>query len=279
MNAGAAGQVSSVLCHNGTGWSEAYRAPADDLAMRRLYIQALPGDACERLWISQGADILWMPLHLNPMQAKTTGYQSYKYNYECSIITGRMYLSLQDVWKLYNSVKVGIANALPSPITSVEIDYQYDTDPTAIVQGLWRSIEVPFTTSQTEIYFPNRIVARWVRLRVRLLTQTSYVTPKVTSVVVEAISRFPAKYSIDLPFRLEDNGPNLLGEPDTQLVDDVLAQIDSWTTTPYPLTTLSNSRRFDGLTVLIEHIPVRPLRIITDEGREVMIAQLKVLVI
>ncbi len=275
MNAGGAGKTSSVLVNNGTGWSEVYRAPADALAIRRLYIQPLPGDAVERLWISQGADVLWVPIHLNPMQARTTGYHSYKFNYEAAIITGRMHANLQDVWKFYQSVKVQIANLteITGGPVKVEIDYQIETDGKWPV-GQWASIETPFNTSSSEWDFPGNLIGRWLRLRVRLLTEQSVVTPQVASIVVNGITRLPAKYTLTVPFRLGDHEPNLLGQPDTQLPDTVLAQIEAWAATPKPLTTMSTSRRFNGLRVFIENVPQRPVRVVTNEGREVDIAQL-----
>jgi hypothetical protein len=153
------------------------------------------------------------------------------------------------------------------------VDYQYDGDDT-LQLNQWHCLGNLYGSANTEVALGAGVISHWIRLRIRLLTTWNTLTPQVTSSVVEAITRVPSKYTYTATFRLEDNGPNLLGEPDTQLVDTLLAQIETWTATPLPLTTLAMSRRFDGQRVFIENTPIRPTRVMTDEGREVMVAQL-----
>lgn len=64
IDAGTDG-YSSIMAYNGLGYHELYRAPKGE-RIRNLFIQALPGDEPDRLWFGQGADLLWLPIELNP---------------------------------------------------------------------------------------------------------------------------------------------------------------------------------------------------------------------
>lgn len=248
-NAGAG--YSSILCFNGVGWNEFYRAPLAGRTIGDMQFQALPPSIFSRLWVQMGADILWFPFSAN--SPDPTKDPAVPYFWESYVVSGWMAAGMVDIYKLLHSVKV-FADNLQEGERWAEVDYQVDTD------GDWIRMPDYFVTSPvSEIKFAgNGETAKRFRYRIRLLTSTCLLPPIVRTVVVETISRVPIKFSFSFPFRMKDEDVDLEGDIDGQSFEDKSALLDHWAAQLTPLTMRCIHTGFDGSTVFIDPASFTP---------------------
>ena len=239
---------SSVMNHNGTGWHEYYRAPMAGERITSIASQSIPGELISRLWISMGDEVIWLPLVLRPENDA-----NFTYTHEGTLTSGYMYAGLQDIFKLYQSVKLFTEN-LGSDCT-VELDYQLDED------TAWSRASDTFDTSpiqEVNLLSSLSETGKRMRYRIRLLTTDNSKTPKIKSVVVETVSRIPVKFAYSLPYRLKDNDHDLLGADESRTAAAKQAIMDAWASNLTPLSMQCRHALFDGKTVFADSIPSVP---------------------
>lgn len=264
---GGDANYSSVLFWNESGWHEFYRAPRVGLRIRRLHIQAIPGSPVARLWVSQGADVLWLPIAFNP-----TACTEYRYTHEAVITSSRLAAGLQDVTKFWKSLKLATKNI--SATVTVDAQYKVDGDTT------WTDISDTFDTSplqEVSIASTNDVTGKWLQYRLILRTQDNTVTPEILASVVETLLRVPVKYAYTITFRLADNDNDLVGEPEHLTAQSKITQLDAWIAAALPITLNSNSITYDAKVVLPEPTPVKLTKITEKDaeadGRAVYVGQ------
>jgi len=273
-----------VLAYRNGGWHELWRT--EWARIRGLYIQSVPGAEYDRLWINAGTDILWIPLSLNPWGGERN-YQSreYIYTHESSVTSAWIYMQMQDVKKLFKSLKL-VADRLSGTAQTVEVEYQLDD---AVDSDTWNSVDdtdAPFNVSPTEeLDFstdsPPDVVGRRIRYRLRLLTTDNAKTPRVRATVLEAVARVPVKYQYDITFRATDESLDLEGDDDDYTaVQTLMAKLDEWATANTPLFARFVFSPFDcvsttatGRTVFIEPASLQPLYLVPDDQLETLIGQ------
>jgi hypothetical protein len=266
---GGASNYSSVLCYDGVGWHEVYRAPRVGLRIRRLHVQALPGDAQDRLWISQGSDVLWVPL---PSTSFNPYYDTnYRYTHEAAITTAWFYCGLRDIVKMFKSVKLFTENLG----ANASIDLYYRTDNNTA----WTKVATSFTLSPVQeiaLSATNNVTGKRIQFRLVLKTISTSVTPKVVAMVLEVLERTPLKWQYTFQFNLAD-GLLELGERDpedsTIRVENLVDILDGWLENLTSLTMRSVFSPYDSKTVMLETVSTEPSRVITDEQQEQHIAQ------
>lgn len=270
---GGYSNYSSVLCWNGFGFHEIYRAPRTGMRIRRLHIQPIPGDSVDRLWISQGSDIVWIPIELNPYASHDESYgNSYRYTHESHIQTAWFYVGLQDIPKLFNSLKMVGENF--GATAWIEVDYRLD-DTTA-----WTTLSSNFTSSGQKIDFSSTYAAngKRIQLRIRLLSMSNRTTPKLVAGVMEAITRVPYKYRYTGMVRMGDRDRDLNGDPDDIVTaNSKLSILEAWAGTTTPVTLSGIENYYHNKTVLVDASPVHNLRKVIIEGREYQLCQLNLL--
>lgn len=210
MDTGTTGR-SSALLNNGQGWHEIFRSPAAGRRVRAAFVQSIPGNAVDRVWMDCGDDYLWIPISPNAYTHPQIDYGFYPYLWESSLITSWMYIQMQDTEKFWSSVKLTTENLSAVTGQTIEIDYQVDTDTT------WTRMGVFTTSFHEEIEFApitQDVTGRRLRLRLRLLTDVNNITPRLVAYVVEAFSVVIFKYQTTLTFRLMENETDLFGEAD-----------------------------------------------------------------
>lgn len=270
---------SSVLAYRNGGWHELWRT--EWARIRGLYIQSVPGLGYDRLWINAGTDILWIPLSLNPWDNE----KEYLFTHESSVTAAWIYMQMQDVKKLFKSLKL-VADRLSGTAQTVEVEYQTDD---ATDDSTWNSVDdtdAPFNVSPTEeLDFstdsPPDVTGRRLRYRLRLLTTDNAKTPRVRATVLEAVARVAVKYQYDITFRATDESLDLEGDDDDYTtVQTLMAKLDDWATANTALTARFMFSPFDcvsavatGRTVFIEPASLQPLYVVPDDQLETLIGQ------
>lgn len=267
IDAGSDG-YSSVLCYNKGGWHEIYRSRFKGRSIRRLHIQSMPGKSQSRLWISEGSDVLWIPIALNPLQES-----DYRYIHESAVITSRIYGGMQDLLKYFHSVKLA-TRGLTSGL-QVYVDYRTDE------QTSWTRITTPYTTSpyqENDLVSTYNVEGRYIELRIVLQTEDNTVTPEVLAYVIKSVMREESKYASTYSFRVKDWDRDLQGDPIDETISTIMSKLNTMISTPAPIYVNSISDLEDGKWMVPQPASLRRLEVIEDEdGRELHICQVTML--
>jgi hypothetical protein len=259
---------SSVVFYNDSGWHCIYRAPRIGLRIRRLYLQSIPGNP-QRLWISQGADVLWIPVSINPVNDT-----NYCFIWEGVVTTSYFSSGMLDVNKFYKSLKLKTKNLSASGCT-ILAQYRVDED------TAWTSLPSVFDTSpgqEKDITTDNSLTGKQVQLRLILRTSDTTKTPTILASVLNAFVINPVKYTYTFVFRAADRDKDLNGDLDPVGAKTKIDQINAWIADGKPLTMNSCSDLDDGKTLFPMRQPIKRLNVVKEEGgREVHICQLTLL--
>jgi hypothetical protein len=259
---------SSVVCWNKGGWHEVYRSRFAGRRIRKLYIQSIPGVTHSRLWISEGSDILWIPVAINPLRD-----DDYRYTQEGAMITSRIHGGLQDVAKFFKSVK--LATREMGTYTEIVVDYRTDED------TAWTRIANEFDTApyqEEDLASTQDVTGRWIELRIVLRTFDNRFTPELLAWVIKAIEREEGKYANTYTFRVKDWDRDLQGDPQDYDVDTFMTDLESMVNDPVPMYVNSISDLDDSQYVVSQPTSLRRIRVIPEEdGRELHICQITLL--
>ena len=258
----------SVFCYNSGGWHEIYRSRFIGRRIRKLYIQSVPGYIHSRLWISEGSDILWIPIAINPLRDA-----NFKYIHESAVISSRIYGGLQDVAKFFKSVKLATRNLT----TGIEVQVDYRTD----VNTAWTRVVGAYDSSPYEeqnLSSAYDVSGRWIELRTVLQTNNNTITPEIFAWVLKAIEREEGKYANTYTFRVKDWDRDIMGNPLDYTVSSFMSSLETMINSPLPLLMNSISELDDNQYVVAQPASLKRLRVIPEEdGREVHICQLTLL--
>jgi len=255
--------VSTVLAYNGKGWCELYRATTGK-RIQTSYIQSIPGIAVDRLWLSVGETIIWMPISIDPYNHPSDGYNPYLFNTSGDIITAWYYLGLQAVDKLFNSIRV-VAEcmvALGTSTEDIEVSYMTDNDDTDGTD--WTSITTHVTqfSQELDLAATPSVSGKRIRFKFTLKSHDGANTPRMLATVLEAIVRLPVKYSTTLTFLLEDDQRDLRGNLDNyQSHNDRITALETMMNQATPITVTSISTQLNGRTAFVDSINVSPTSI------------------
>ena len=252
--------TSSVLCYNNTGWHEIYCAPGGK-RIRRLYIQTLPGESMDRLWISEEEDLVWLPIIPNPL--KDTGYQ---FAATGSLVTSWMYNGMKDIKKYYDSITVFSENA--SANQTITVEYQTDDEGD---NSDWHAIGTINTSPVQALDIGTyNVSGRRIRLRYTFATTSGLETPVLKATVLDTVERDPVKRGWHVQCYVGDYMTDLHGKLQTADADAVIDQLRTWANspdTPCPLTLHSNWEQYDGAKVFMRGAPqVRTIEEVTKDN-------------
>ena len=274
---GGSANYSSILTSTGSSdWHEIYRAPEVGKRIRNMAFEVVPGTLPDRLWFSQGMDMMWLPFPSNTLDP--TRDSNYLFTHEGHVITSWMYADLQDVTKLFKSVKVFGENYSGSTRV-IKCDYQTDG---ADEDDAWTEISDVFNTVPVEeVNFSSNSVTspatgRRVRLRFRFYTDDAAESPRMKATVVETIARVPTKFRYTATYRAKDEDIDLEGDDVSEFtrVETFMNQVDSWANTATPLTMRCVYSPFDNKQVLLDPSSTQPYANIADDQNETHIGQL-----
>jgi hypothetical protein len=253
IDAGTSG-YSSVLMNNGTGWHELYRAPMPGQRIRSIAFEPIPGSTPDRLWVSVGDDVVWLGFPSGTIYPYRD--TAMRYTHEGAVVSGWFTASLVDIPKIYNSLKIFSEN-LAEDVAYIEADYQTDQETT------WHPIDGVFdaTPSEELILAPEGVGAKRLRLRLRLKSEDSTITPRVKSIVIDTISREDVKYQWTFNTRVVDDDVTLTAEQDDyRTAEEKMALLDEWAEGLVPLVASDIRRVFNNQAIYVNPISLRPYR-------------------
>lgn len=251
MDAGEDG-VSSVLSYNGQGWCELYRGTAGE-RIQSIYVQPIPGNAPDRLWISQAETHVWMPMSIDPYNHPSDSYNPYVFATEGILITAWYYLGLQEIDKLFNSIKVVCEDA--GTDEQVYVSYQVDDGTT------WTDVAGSINQFSEELDLATvpSVTGKRIRFRLRLTSSDGADTPRVLATVLEAITRLPNKYITTLTFRVVDYDTDLTGNKDLYTsADTKLNDLDGMMNLIAPVSVTSMVSQLDGAKAFVDALNMNP---------------------
>ena len=259
---GGTANFSSILVSSGSrDWHELYRANQTGQQIRNLGFQVIPGSTVDRLWFSQGTDTLWLPFPSDTLDPFRDS--NYLFTHEGHLITSWMYADLQDVQKLFKSIKV-FAENLTASAQVIQADYQIDG---ATETSTWNNINGAFDTVPVEevdlVSDPvaSGVTGRRVRFRLRFETNSNTSTPRMKATVAEMLGSVAQKYSYGFSFQVEDFEKDLLGIRSGDRAETKATQLETWATNPTALTFRQQHSPFDSKTVKLTSLELDPLEV------------------
>lgn len=243
---------------NGGDHHETFRSDTVNKRIRNLFIQAIPGDTADRLWFTEGNDVVWLPLPGNTLKEDTDS--TFRFTHEAYLETGWLYGTEQDAVKAYHSVKLFTENL--SANRCIEWDYKKNED------SSWTPVATPFTSSPVQEVGLN-VSAKRIKFRFRFQTNDNTQGPILKSLFAGATTRPETRWTYSMNTLFADNAIDLQGEEDSTVTAAALVtQLDTWMKNNTVLTMSSLFAPFHNKSVMLEPVVVQPLSIITDEGTE-----------
>lgn len=248
---------SCVVMYNGDGYHEIYRSTVLGNRIRNVAIQVVPGDSPDRLWFCEGQEIKWASLPSNTIDP--TKDANMTYTWEGTIVGSRMYAGMQDITKLFDSVKV-MADQLIDGETWIEVDWKVDDE-----DNEWTSLPDTFTVSPSQEMNlveedEDAVTGKFGMFRIRFGTSNHQSTPILRAFLVNALSRIPNKFGWEPSVKFESASRDLKGEPDDYF-EDGLAKVDDLDALADSLTVLrmsSVNKLFHGKRVVIDAAQLKP---------------------
>jgi len=244
VDAGSSG-VSSVMYRYGHGWHEAYRAPLSGERIRKIHILARE-DTSDQLFISEGSDILWVPLSLDPENDSDYEFTNFGH-----IITSRIYGGLRETEKYFHAL-TSIQEPHSSGSTYARIYADFKTSENTS----WTQITDDFSTLPRErnsLSASNDTEGRWIQFRFRFETDVCTYSPILVSFILDALERLDSNNTYSYSVKVKAGyDTDLLGSKEGQTGEAKWTQIETWVDDPKPLTLNAVSPFEDGKLVTIE---------------------------
>lgn len=251
VNAGAS-KTSSLLnfVAGNHSYHEEYRAPKVGYEIDSLAFQTIPGDEPDRLWISVGPDVIWLPYPSDTFNLLND--TNMRFRHEGYIESGYSTASMIDTTKIYNAIKLWCENLSDDDGQSVRIQYQTEdsTD--------WEDADDLYDESpiQENTIGGNRPVkGKRIKYRAILQTTDSTKTPQLKSVIIESVIRITVKYAMSWNYRAVDADIDIHGKIQTMTGEEKQALIDYWAENFIPLYMRTNDPITDKKVVWIDPIP------------------------
>lgn len=241
---GYSGIFSSGVSSN---YTEIYRAPKGERILG-LGFQPTPGESLDRLWFTQGADVLWIPFP----SATYDPYQvdNYPYTHEFSIELASITAGLYDAWKYWRSLKLR-TEGLGADEQWIEVDYRTNDDED------WVPLNDVFVESpvQSQILKDLGVSCQVIYLRVRGYSASEYLTPKLLAVVLNGVTVTEPKfyYQFQAEILYEDPDGNATGIAPYKVVE----VLDNWSGRAQPLKMLAKNPLFHDREVFLLPVAVR----------------------
>ena len=196
---GGDSNYSSILLYNGLGWHEVYRAPATGMEIRKLWIQPIPGQYIDRLWFSEGDELLWIGIDLNPITNS-----NYRYCPCGEIQMSSIYAGMPGVEKVFVSMKV-IGDNFATDSEYVRVQLRQDSGYYYQNAGLIGVFDTSPSETINASYY-GYVTYTAIVFKPVLLLKTSYSaeTPQMNAVVVDLIEHQPVKWSYTWTMFLSD---------------------------------------------------------------------------
>ena len=260
VDAGTSG-VSSVLAYNGQGYCELYSGTSGS-RIQNIYVQSTPGNIVDRLWISEGAKIVWIPLSTDPFNHPDSSYYFSTSGY---LITSWFYVGLQEVSKLFANLKMVIENTTASE-EWVTAEYQLDnsTDWLPATPYTFDTFSEENTLSAT-----YNLDGKRIRFKFSLYSHNGAESPRIIASVLEAAVRIQTKYATQVMCLLEDDGITREGAPDeTRLAVTKYNRLKAMMALATPVAVTSDIELITGKYAFVDNVKPLPLEVNDETGKK-----------
>jgi len=268
---GGEDNYSSVLVFSGLGYCEMWRSPAKGLRIYNAFVQPMPGDVVNRLWVNMAGDLFWLPISINLARKVVTDMYQYVGMHApgAYLISGWFSFGRKLAEKLFT--RIGIVAEIDAAYGgSVQVLYQTDNEST------WHYVDHTFDQVAEAVMLSDDDVTG-TRVRFMVVVEPDYAnsSPKILAMVVEALIVGEYRYSNTLTFRIADDDVLLDGRtPDSRTALQKLALLDTWARSAGTLTMTAFDQPINNLRVKPDVAPIRIIKHVRDENRSTYICQL-----
>lgn len=250
VDAGPDGYSAVFSGSGGSTWHEIYRAPLGQ-RIRAMGFQVVPGPLPDRLWLLQGADIVWLPY---PSETYDP-YQDdeYPFAHEGVLEFANMTAGLYDAWKYWKALKLRTEN-LSEGERWMEADYRLSEDDD------WEEFPDAFDISpvqEQEFDDDFGIAGQVLYLRLRMYSTSTAASPKLKAAAISGVTVTQPKFSyqVTVQARLKDlNSQKEQSEPYRKV-----RMLDDWCGQARPLKLYCTNPLFHDVKVFLQPLPTRPL--------------------
>jgi len=252
IDAGVSGYSSVLANTGGTSYHESYRAPLG----QRIYdigFQVVPGNSPDRMWILQGADLLYIPFPSETYDPYTDS--NYLFTHEGVIEQGEMTAGLYDVFKYWNKQKIRSRNLIRDDETGImktwmEYDYRVSED------DAWSTLRDPFSISPVEEHElePDYGVSSQILYgRIRMYSADQTKTPKLLATALSGVTVSEPKFTYEVTVAIGLKDKN--GDPIDASTVETMKILDKWCGIARPLRLGSHNPLYDNKRVFLMPLP------------------------
>lgn len=232
---------SCVMQWNQLGWHEIYRGSQGN-RIYDLFVQVIPGNAIDRLWIMEQGNVSYIPIALNPRKQN-----DYNYTSSGSIITSWYKTQFAEVVKFWKSLTLFTDNL--SATKTITAYYQTDT---ATDDDAWTALSDVYDTSpiqEIDLSATHNVTGKRIRFKLVFATNQSTVSPRLKALTLNAVCRVPQKNTYSYTFTAETAMRDANGQYMDITLDSAMAKLAEWADSNQraaPLLMRSNLAEVDG---------------------------------
>ena len=270
---------STVIAYNGTGWCNVYTAPEAGMRIQNIYIQSIPGDNVDRLWISMHDNPVWIPISVNPIEFPEISYNQYMMAWSATLYMGRMFAGRRVLNKYWDEMSFNIfeafygATAVYYPNKRIKITLK----DIGLIEDSLDGLETEWDSSASTSYGIDISQSSYrIMPSIKLEQYDPEVYTAIEALNFKCVVMEEYGESITLTCRIQDDEKDLNGNYDDILDhDDKLDQLTAWAkTTPTVLTMTSVAKQLDGKEVFLTKSGIRLISIERDSMDQSYIVQL-----
>jgi len=277
IDAGEAG-YSTVMAYNGSGWCNVYTAPKVGMRIQNIYIQSIPGDSVDRLWISMHDNPVWIPISVNPIEFPDLSYNQYMMAWSAKLYMGRMYAGRRVLNKYWDKLSFRLYRNSYGFNPSITFDNVFITlADTGLIGVSLNGLETEWEYQTSTSFDIDIGLSDYEAMPTIKLEQTypEYYTA-IEALNFKCVVMEEYGESITLTCKIQDDEKDLNGDYDDYLDHDTkLDKLTTWAkTTPTVLTMTSVVKQLDGREVFLTKSGIRLISIERDTMDQSYIVQL-----
>lgn len=253
---------SSVLVQNGLGWHPIYRSRLAGEKIRYMHHQVIPGSNLDKLWISEGSDVVWLSMPSETLDP--TKDSNYEFHYFGVYESSWYYLNLRDIPKTFNEVNIWAESISGQTLIGVEYKIDEDVNWTHIGESWGVTPSESFSISGSG----SQKQGRRIKFRLIFLSIGGANTPVMTAHVLEAVAHLPTKFRYSVQFRTGDENIDLRGDEESYAIGTFIAALNTWANDGTLLTMRHHNEDgpMDNKNVFITAPTINPISNIDDEN-------------
>ncbi len=205
-----------------------YRSTVVGQEINTVYHQTIPGEEYpDRVWFAEGIEIKWFPQStLHPLKQDNYDFVSNGY-----LISSWINGNLKDINKYWHSGKLFSEGLIPGtavPPTGSLVELEYQTDAETDSDNYHEASDYFGECPSQEVLLTDTYSLVGHRFRYKLLLQAVNdldFIPRVKTLLLEVVTRIPAKRSWQITFLIADNGTDLNNDRIEETAMDYLRRL------------------------------------------------------